>query len=448
MGRSDTSRTAYFDASGRWYTLDNAASIMPATSNSLETHLFRMSATFDADLDYSVLREALDAVVARFPYFAVELRRGFFWPYLVPLSGPVPIAVDRPEAPLIGYDVNRPGRCLTRVLVGKRGVACEFHHAVTDATGALRFLKNLIVEYLRRRGLAPGPDPAFADLAAGDPDIYDLSGRPKPGENEDSYDRFFQGDLPAPDIQPRAFAWRPRSMPDRRYRLTCGFVPLGEALEKAHEYEVSLTELLTAVYMDVLQDIWLAAPPRARRRQRPLIAVDIPVNLRRLFPSDTNRNFILGVQVTQDMRLGRREFADIVKRAHLELRWETDARNFGRQLSRNVGATRSLWFRAIPLPVKTFLYRLMFSFFGSSTYTGSISNIGAVNLPAWAAAHVVRFDFGSSPYRDKVNASVLSWKDSLYISFGSLDVSREIERLFFTRLRKLGLQVRVECNLP
>jgi len=147
------------------------------------------------------------------------------------------------------------------------------------------------------------------------------------------------------------------------------------------------------------------------------------------------------------MRLRRRDFTDIATRAHHEFRNANDARAFGRQIARNVGASRSLAFRLIPFPLKEVLYRFLFRFFGSSIYSGSISNLGAAALPAWAVEHVERFDFLPSPYVNKSDIGVLSWKGFLHVSVGSMDSSRELERLFFTRLRKLGLHVRLECNL-
>jgi len=44
------------------------------------------------------------------------------------------------------------------------------------------------------------------------------------------------------------------------------------------------------------------------------------------------------------------------------------------------------------------------------------------------------------------NASMLSWGNELIINFGSLAQSRELEQLFFRRLRSIGLHVSVSCR--
>lgn len=447
--KAAAARTAFLDALGPWYSLDNAASIMPSVSNQKRTNLFGFAATFHEEIDRATLRQALDATLARFPYFNVELRRGLFHEYLVPRSDPMPLSPYSPQAPLIDYDVNKRGHAVMRVCTEGRKLRCEFHHSLTDGTGGMRFFKNFIVEYLRIRGHSGAgcEDFALGVISGGDPEIYDLSGAPEAFENEDAFVRHFDSELPAPGNPPRAYQPPVHPLLPDKYRVTCGIVPLDAFRGKAKEYGVSVTEFLAAVYMDVLQELWLSAPPSLRRRQRRFIVVNLPVNMRKLFRTDTNRNFSLVANVSQDMRLGPRAFADIAARAHYKLRYEADALNLGRDITRNVGASRSLWFRLIPLPVKKLLYRFFFSFFGSDLYSGSISNIGAISLPAWAACHVERIEFLPSPYTDKVNAGVMSWKDSIYINFGSLDVSSEIERLFFTRLRKMGLHVKIECNL-
>ncbi|MGO8692272.1 MAG: hypothetical protein ACLQMF_01255 [Rectinemataceae bacterium] len=432
------SRTGFNDETGPWYALDNAGIIMPAVSNSVSTSLFRISAGLDEPVNVAALQEALDRCARRFPYFVVQLRRGFFWYYFEPHEGKLRVKADG-ECPSQDYDINRRGHCLFRVRARGNRIACEFSHVLSDGTGGLRFLKNLLVEYFRLRGVAAE--------AVADPDLYDLEGRPDALEYEDAYNRYFTEEFPNPSRLPRAFHIRSPQLPRGIYRITCGIVPLDAVLAKAGEYGASLTELLAAVFLDALQDIWLASPTGQRGR-RPRLAVEIPVNMRKFYPTATNRNFSLFVLVTQDMRLGRRDFAEIVSRAHHQLRFETDVRTIAQQISRNVAGSRKLAVRLVPLLVKDFFARLLFSAFGEDLVSGFVSNLGAVSLPPGPAERVERFDFLPAPsVFNKTSASVVSWDGSLYINFGSLARSREMERLFFTRLRRLGLSVKIECNL-
>lgn len=433
------SRTGFRDEDGAWYILDNAATIMPAVSNRVNTSLFRVSATLDAPVHLPSLEEALSRTVGRFPYFAVELHRGFFWYYLEPHAAPIHVVADA-ESPSQDFNVNRKGTCLFRVRAQGHRIACEFSHTLTDGTGGFRFLKNLLVEYCRLRGAEP---------ASFDPDVYELSARPDPEEYEDAYNRFFSGEYPHPEAGKRAFQISSPRLEPFNYRVMTGIVPVKPALELAKRYGVSLTELITAVFIDAFQAMYFDLPPKERRRRQPFAAIEVPVNMRKFYETKSNRNFSLFVLITQDFRLGRRDFDEIVERAHHQMRFEVDERNIARQISRNVGGSRNLLVRLVPLVLKDFFARLLFAALGESLVSSFISNIGPVSLPDGTADHVERFDFIPAPSLSTLtNASMLSWRGNLYIDFGSLATSRELERLFFTRLRKLGLPVKVECNLP
>ena len=404
------------------------------------------------EVDAPLLQSALDAVIARFPYFAVELKRGLFWHYLAPCRNRILVGPDS-ASPSQDYDVNARGTCLFRVRVAGRRIACEFHHSLTDGTGGLRFLKNLLVEYCRLtfRSSAGTSIPRPSEKND-DPDLYALGGAPAPEEYEDAYHRYYREAIPAPDKIRPAFRLYSTPLPLHRYRTICGQIPLTDALAEAKRFGVSLTELLVATYIDALQTIWLSRTKAGVRAgavfgARPNLVVSVPVDMRRLLPSATNRNFSLFACVSQDMRLGRRDLAEIARRAHYQLRFETDAKTMGRQLSRNVSASGSMIFRVLPLPLKTLVFRVLSRVFGEDLYTAGLSNLGAVSLPPEIEDQVERFDFIQMLAKNKPEVGIISWRSILYISIGSLGESRELERLFFTRLRRLGLHVRIECNL-
>jgi hypothetical protein len=431
-------RTKFQDVTGDWYILDNAAVIMPAVSDSVSTSLFRVSADLDAPVHLPSLQLALDRTARRFPYFCVELRRGFFWYFLEPYGKRILVEADA-ASPCQGFQVRKKGQCLYRVRARGKRISCEFSHTLTDGTGGMRFLKNLLVEYCRLRGTEAG---------GADPDVYDLEAAPLPEETEDAYNRHFPGSYPHPQKLEKAFHLPKDNLPRHDYRILTGTIPLGPLLAKAKEYGVSLTEFLAATYLDALQEVFFSLDPAARSKARPYAGLEIPVNMRRFYPTGTNHNFTLFIIVGEDFRLGRRSFEELVQRTHHRMRIEVDAKSIARQISRNVGGSRMLAVRLVPLCIKDFFARLLFASLGESLVSGFLSNLGTVSLPPGTASRVERLDFYPAPSRvTRTNASLVTWKDKVYLSFGSLTRSRELERFFFTHLRSLGIPVRVECNL-
>lgn len=454
-------QTGRFDEAGTWYALDNAGIIMPAMSNEYTTGMFRFEAELEDPIDLELMQKALALTVRRMPYFNVRLRRGFFWYYFEQCDDMPPLYPDSPS-PCQGWNINRPGTRMFRVRCQGRRVAGEFNHTLTDGTGGMTFLKTLLANYFMLKGIEPGvaPDaPEFRDILTSpqwiektlpllderaQKDKYPAQEFP-PEEFEDAYQRYFPKGLPAPEMNPKAFHIRSNPLPKGQYRLIRGELSAAEALAEAKRRFVTLTELMTAVYLDALQQLWHQTVPQPREHH---ITVEVPINLRTMFPSRTYRNFSLFVLIGEDMRLGMRSFDELVRRTHYQMKLEYDRMSIARHLSRNAGSARLVLVRIVPLFIKDFFARAFFSHFGESMLSGFISNLGQITMPPAFVPHIRRFGFIPAPSPVlSTNASVLTWRDRLIIDFGSLVESRDLERLFFRRLRSLGLKVRVTCRL-
>ena len=76
--------------------------------------------------------------------------------------------------------------------------------------------------------------------------------------------------------------------------------------------------------------------------------------------------------------------------------------------------------------------------------SGVISNLGNVAFPPEMSAHItdIAFVLGPNPTLRKA-VSVLSYGGKLNITIGSVIESRELERLYFSTLSSLGLQVQI-----
>lgn len=429
-------QTGRVDESGTWYGLDNAGVIMPSVSDDVNSSYFRMEVILERPIDRAVLASALSAAVRRFPYFNVTLRKGIFWHYFEECPDPPEIEDDE-ASPCQGWNINSRGTRLVRIKARGARLACELSHALTDGTGAASFLKTLLALYLMGTGVDPG-----AELGSGEyADIHIKQETPAPEEYEDGYQLHFPGNLPAPEPNPRAWHLESPLLDGGEYRVITGEIDLQGMLALAKSRQVSLTELLGAVYLDSLQELWFS---RRRRRASGYISLEIPVNLRHFFPTNTKRNFSLFVILRENLKLGRRDFEELVRRAHHRMRLETDPKSISREIARNAGGTRNIAVRLVPLFIKTLFARALFAKFGEVLLSGFISNLGSFRLPPGFEPHVRAVHFIPAPSRTlKTNASSLSWKNRLYISFGSLASSRELETVFFRKLKRLGQEVLV-----
>ena len=127
-----------------WLRLDNAAKLYPAVKDKELTTVFRITAELYKPVRIQKLIEALKTVEARFPYFKVRLKTGFFWYYLE----------YNDHSLIIEPDITMPCRTfgkdelMLRVLVKGNRINVEFSHIITDGAGAFEFLKTLLISYL------------------------------------------------------------------------------------------------------------------------------------------------------------------------------------------------------------------------------------------------------------------------------------------------------------
>lgn len=418
----------------RWLRLDNAAKIYPAARRQNWSNVFRLSATLTENVDIKVFQSALDVAVRRFPSIAARLRRGIFWYYLQQLEH-APDVREESSYPLTRMSRNEIRQCALRVIVYEKRIAVEFFHSLTDGNGALVFLKTLVAEYLQQK---------YGILIPAEHGVLGRLEDPSEAELEDSFQKYAG---PVHASRGGKNAWRITGTlePDGFLNLTCFQLPVQAVLKKAHEYGVSLTNFLCAAMMMAIQNLQQEKVPDARRRKA--IKVLIPVNLRKIFPSRTLRNFAMYTIPEIDPRLGRFTFAEICQVIQHRMGLEVNPKYMGSMIATNVSSERLLAVKIMPLFLKNLVMKAIFDAVGERKSCLSLSNLGAVKLPTVMTQYVQRMDFilgvqATAPY----NCGVLSYGDTLYINFIRNIREPELEYHFHCVLRDMGLPVQVQSN--
>ncbi|MFP4374421.1 MAG: hypothetical protein ACLFPO_08820 [Spirochaetaceae bacterium] len=428
--RSDTRQPT--SRPGDWLRLDNAAKIFPASYSDVSPEVYRVLLRFDAPIRLPALERALARIARRTPYYQVHLRRGLFWYYLE-RHDRVPDIHLLPQTPVSPIALERREEPLYRVEARDSRLAIDFSHILTDGFGALRMLVSLGAEYLRECGVSvPGNDYLL------DPDAVPLD-----GEFEDAYKVYYRRGIPGPEHLSPAYhlpgirAWR-------RYRSITGRAPVSAVKAAANERGASITEYLTAVYMYALAQIHARQRGSRIKPRRSVIRVEVPVNLRRIYRSETMRNFSLFVMPEIDLRLGEYGLEEIVRAVHHAMRTQLEEKQLGRQISRNVAGEQHPVVRAVPLFMKDWYLAFLHDRYGDNLYSGVISNLGPMRMPAEMEEHVrgAGFVLGPNPMLKK-NLAVVSLSDELYMTFGSVIEPRHLERIVFRTLVDHGISTTV-----
>lgn len=420
----------------RWMRLDNAAKIYPAARRQNWSSLFRVSATLSEAVDSSLLQQALDVTVQRFPSFAARLRRGVFWYYLEQLQE-APGLHKESSYPLTRMTRKEVRRCAFRVIVYHNRVALEIFHSLTDGSGAMIFLKTLLAEYLQQK---------YGIHIPAQQGVLDRQEEPKPQELEDSFQRYAG---PVNGSRKEADAWRLSGTPEPNgfLHLTCFTLPVNAALEMAHSYGVSLTAMFAAAILLALQNLQKEQIPNPKKRK--FIKLQIPVNLRNLFPSATLRNFAMYTTPELDPRLGEYSFAEICKLVHHHMGMDITPKQMSRRIAANVSPERMIAVKLMPLFLKNIVMKAVFNAVGERKACLSMSNLGLVQLPDAMMPYVQRFDFILGAQATKPNnCGIVSFGENVYINFIRNIREPALEYHFHCVLRDLGLPVQVQSNLP
>lgn len=417
----------------KWFRLDTAALIFPAIARRNWSNAFRFSATLSEPVDREILEQALGDLKKRFPSFFVRLGQGLFWYYLEESSEPVRVQADY-AYPLTFMSRSELSRNCLRVLVYRNRIAVEFFHSLTDGHGGSVFLATLVARYLELRyGISVPPGGPVRDL-----------GEPVPAaETEDSFLKY-AAESAASENAPKAYRLHGSKEPDGFRHLTTGTVDTGALLDAAHRYGVSVTAFLAAVMAESV--IAIQSAERPQKRQKP-VRITVPVDLRKLFPSSTLRNFALVLNVGVDPRFGSYSLEELCRVIWHTLQAEATPQNMAGMIAANVEPQKITLLRLVPVILKNPVMDMVYLRRGEGGGCLNVSNLGPFPLPGAMAPYVTRAEFIIGPQRSYPhNCSVLSYGGKTYINMIRSIREAELERLFFSRLVDLGIAVDIETN--
>ncbi|SMC65014.1 hypothetical protein [Papillibacter cinnamivorans] len=416
-----------------WYRLDNSAAVYPAIQRDDYSAIYRFSAVMKKRVDPALLQRAVDLTMPRFPVFNVCIKKGVFWYYLEPNLKPGPFVKPDIANPCMPVRFREDNGYLLRIYFYEKRISVEMYHALTDGAGAMVFLKTLLAEYLRLQGYEIPCTLGVKDVAA----------PPEEEEAEDAYIRYATSETPRGMKEDKAYPGLGTRAPFYTLNVISGLVSLDELRLTAKSYGASITEYLSAVLIRVLLDKQKREQPH---RLRP-VALAVPIDLRRFFPSDTLRNFILNVCPAVNPGMGEYTFEEIVRQVHHYMRLNLSRQYLRAKMTGNVRLRFNPFVSRIPLVMKNPLLYINYQRMGNRQYSATLTNPGVFRVPAAMREHIQRAEMmlGQS-FAARANCGCISFGNTMAITFAGSIVEPDVEREFFRRLVRDGIHVRVESN--
>lgn len=410
-----------------WSKLDNAAKIFPCTSNNRDTKVFRFACELKEEVEQPILQEALELTLEEFPVYRSVLKKGLFWYYLESsnLKPVVQIESKQPCSPL--YFRNKK-TLLFEVSYYHKRINLEVYHALSDGTGALLFLKTLVKNYLMKKH---PQDFAGKQLLID----YDASNMQKA---DDSFQKYYtQSNRKFKIKNKKAYHIRQPRLSENRISIIEGKVPLQDMLQKAHEYHVTLTELIATLFFCAIEK------EMALKDKKDPVTIVVPVNLRKYFYSATIRNFFGVISVSYDFAKQPADFDAILQHISHSMKEELTVERLSQRMNGLSALEHNMFARPVPLFIKDIVMREA-NRISEKSWTASLSNIGKIDMPQELKPYIESFNVFVST--NIIQICMCSYENNLNITFSSAYVGTDIQKNFFRSLTQMGISVEISSN--
>jgi len=415
----------------KWRRLDNASKIFPPTVTNRDTKVFRLYCELTEDVDPEILQEAISPTLDSFPMYRSILRRGAFWYYFE--SSDLEPVVEEESKPLCApLYLKEEKSLLFRVFYYKKRINVEIFHALSDGAGAVWFFETLIYHYMTSKHKIELPHD-FPKLK------YKASMSQK---MDDSFEKTYYKKRASESIDKtpsvKAYQLRGTKEEENRTKLIEGTLSVKKVLELAHEYNTTLTVFMTALYFYAINK-----DMPSKMRKFPVV-LQVPINLRQFFESNTARNFFGTMSIQYDFSTQSHELQDIINSVSESFKSELTREKINDHLDKLMSLEKNPFARVIPLPVKDIALKIA-NRIKDRQITSSISNVGRIVMPKEFEPYIVKFSVFVSARRPQI--VLCSYLDNLVVSFTSPFQDTDLQRTYFQFLTDKGIEVGISSNL-
>ena len=404
-----------------WRRLDNAGKLYSATSNKKDTRVFRFYCVLNEQIDEETLQEALNKTLVTYPVFLSVMRKGLFWHYLE-RSSLRPVVREESKPPCSMMYIKDKKKLLFEVTYYKNRINFEVFHALTDGTGATEFTRELVKNYLYLRHKDEGLEDV--QLIQEHVTIQD--------QESDSFSKYYTRGKVNKEKKPKAFQLKKPRKESGLLQVHETELSVQEVLKRSRELGVSMTVFLTTVYIMAIHK------EMSKLQEKSPIAVMIPVNLRKFFPSDSMLNFFNYIEPSYNFSKEPGTFEDILEKVKNFFAEELTVEKVTEHMNDLISLEMHPVLRLAPLQLKNIGIRAG-SKIAMQDVTAIFSNMSAVKMPQEYLPYIKKFGvFTNTP---KMELCMCSFGDTISLAFTSTFDTVNIQRNFYQILKEQGIKV-------
>ena len=415
-----------------YFRLDNSAIMYQMVTTDNAQSLFRLGVVMNEPINKDFLKVAVNKALIRYPIFKSEIKNGFFRPYLIENNRDIVIEEDKGAVlGIIFFKHNH--RYLFRVTYYENKIFIDFFHSLCDGTGGIEFLKTICYYYLDALGC---PINSANIRIIGDNKLINE-------EIEDAFDKYYKPisikEGTKSMLSGLAYPLRGDTFEAFGLGLISMTVDTDKLLAAARSMHCTITEFIASLYiLSILKKYENAKPIRKN------IIAFIPINMRKIYKSDSLGNFSLFARVSVPYDI-HKDLPSIIKAFRESFSKQKEPELLQKQLSFTSFLSKNKILRFVPLIFKSIISTLSKNFRTSTVQTFVLSNLGNVNIENNSS--IKGFFFNSNANRKTpCNLGIISYNNKTCISFTRKLISNELERIFFFQLKNFINDIEVESN--
>ncbi|MCB6610437.1 DUF6320 domain-containing protein [[Clostridium] symbiosum] len=440
----------------RWRKLDNTAKLFAAVAGEDLSNVFRLSVSLKNEIKPELLEQALKLTLPEFENFRVKLRKGFFWNYFE-TNNREPLVEKEETYPCKYIDPHASHRFPFRVSYYGRRINFEVFHGLTDGLGALNFLKKMTEHYLdlyikvqKKENSQEAENAGLAEAAGKTELTQEITGKTEQTQEitgkiermqEDGYLRHYSKRPHKRYETEQALSIEGEYLPLDCQSVLHGSIPLDALKAVCRKEGVSITKYLTAALIWSLIQVYTDG----KTLKRPA-ALNLPINLRSFFDSETMANFFSVTNIAWPAGKAPERFEDVLAEVGRQMDEKIVKERLEETISYNVSNEKKWYVRIVPLFVKNIAMNAVF-LKSSKAYTMTLSNLGPVSLKPEYEDMVENFHVLIGVSRQqKMKCGVIAFRDKLYLSFNSAVSDLKMQEYFFRFLEERGAAAELESN--
>ena len=415
------------------YDLDTIGQIYGPTITKTWSPTFRVQVTLHETVDPALLQQATDNLRSRFPYIFVALKKGLCSYYFEETNENLQVQPDG-EHMLAYYGIEEAAHHCLRVIYGKKHIAIEILHVLTDGNGANVILFTLLHRYLElRHGLLEVPANSRHNL------VYSFNDKPIDEESENAFTKN-AGSSPINLKEPRPYKLQGMRLTDKQEIYTIGAIDTDALVAKAHSCKATVTTFLSAVMAEVISEI------QNEQCQKKAVAIGVPVDLRKVLASKSMRNCVAQknlVLLPEQLNYSLEQKCDLLGQQLNHFRQDKElVRNL---IAAYVTPLENPLVKHIPCIVKDRVISYLYTRDADAVMSINLSNLGEVKVPEEMRPFIDRVYFILGQEKTIPNTcTVISFNGKTSINFTRNIQESAVEDRFFRHLKELGLNVDVE----